>query len=107
MVRRTSTLRRRGLTAYKVQELRMGRIKYPLRGYDGYGDMLLDQGRDSFTENYITDAMRQDWEANRDALMAFWRSGKSAHADDLAEFGLDRVRLAQYLALGGEAVRHR
>jgi len=89
MVRRTSTLRRRGLTAYKMHELLMGRIKYPLRGYDGYGDMLLDQGRDSFTENYITDAMRQDWEANRDALMAFWRSGKSAHADDLAEFGLN------------------
>ena len=50
MVRRTSTLRRRGLTAYKVHELLMGRIKYPLRGYDG--DMLLNQGRDNFTENY-------------------------------------------------------
>ena len=45
MVRRTSTVRRRGLTAYKVHELLMGKIKYPLRGYDGYGDMLLDQGR--------------------------------------------------------------
>jgi hypothetical protein len=100
MVRRTSTLRRRGLTAYKVQELLMGRIKYPLRGYDGYGDMLLDQGRDSFTENYITDAMRQDWEANRDALMAFWRSGKSAHADDLAEFGLN-IRMLPWLLLCG------
>jgi hypothetical protein len=100
MVRRTSTLRRRGLTAYKVHELLMGRIKYPLRGYDGYGDMLLDQGRDSFTENYITDAMRQDWEGNRDALMAFWRSGKSAHADDLAEFGLN-IRMLPWLLVCG------
>ena len=78
----------------------MGRIKYPLRGHDGYGDMLLDQGRDSFTENYITDAMRQDWEANRDALMAFWRSGNSAHADDLAEFGLN-IRMLPWLLVCG------
>jgi hypothetical protein len=46
MVRRSSTLRSRGLTAYKVQELLTGKIKYPLRGYAGYGDMLADQGRD-------------------------------------------------------------
>jgi hypothetical protein len=98
MVRRTSTMRRRGLAAYKVHELLMGRIKYPLQGYDGYGDMLLDQGRDSFTENYITDAMRQDWEANREALLAFWRSGKLA--SDLAEFGLN-VRMKPWLYVRG------
>jgi hypothetical protein len=28
--------------------------------------------------------MRQDWEANRDALLAFWRSGKHATDDNLA-----------------------
>ena len=85
MVRRTSTVRRRGLTAYKLVELLAGEIMYPLRGYDGYGDALRDQGRDSFTENYISDSMRQDWEANREALLAFWRSGKSAMTDTLAE----------------------
>jgi hypothetical protein len=89
MVRRTSTLGRRGLTAYKVFELLTGTIRYPLRYYDGYGDMLLDHGADSFTEKYITDAMRQDWEANREALMAFWRSGKSKTED----FGLPAMQL--------------
>jgi hypothetical protein len=71
-----------------VYELLTGTIKYPLRGYTGYGDMLADQGRDSLTENYITDAMREDWQANRDALTALWRSGKNTHPDDLAEFGI-------------------
>jgi hypothetical protein len=89
MVRRTSTVRRRGLTAYKVHELLAGKIKYPLRGYDGYGDALRDQGRDSFTENYISDSMRQDWEANREALLAFWRSGEYTMTDTLAEFDLN------------------
>jgi hypothetical protein len=59
MVRRHSTVRRRGLTAYKVHELLMGEIKYPVRGYDGYGDMVADQCADSLTANYITDEMRQ------------------------------------------------
>ena len=31
MVRRTSTVRRRGLTAYKLHELLMGKIKYPMQ----------------------------------------------------------------------------
>ena len=100
MVRRTSTVRRRGLTAYKVVELLTGRVSYPLRGYDGYGDMLRDQGQDSLTENYITDAMRQDWEANREALLAFWRSGKHTMTDTLAEFGLD-VRVPPWLFVRG------
>jgi hypothetical protein len=100
MVRRTSAVRRRGLTAYKVVELLMGKIRYPLRGYDGYGDMLLDQGKDSFTENYISGAMRQDWEANREALLAFWRSGTLATTNTLAEFGLN-VRMLPWLFARG------
>ena len=89
MVRRSSTLRSRGLTAYKVHELLTGKMKYPLRGYTGYGDMLADQGRDGLAENWISDEMRRDWKENREALLAFWRSGKYTMADDLAEFGLN------------------
>jgi hypothetical protein len=100
VVKRTSTVRRRGLTAYKLVELLVGRIRYPLRGYDGYGDMLLDQGRDSLTENYVSDAMREDWEANREALLAFWRSGKYATTDTLAEYGLN-VRMLPWLFARG------
>ena len=100
MVRRTSTVRRRGLTAYKVHELLMGKIKYPLRGYDGYGDMLLDKGADSLTANDVSDEMRRDWGENREALLAFWRSGKSAMTDTLAEFGLN-VRMKPWLLVRG------
>ena len=44
--------------------------------------------------------MRQDWEANRDALLAFWRSGKHATTDNLAEFGLN-VRMLPWLLVRG------
>jgi hypothetical protein len=88
MVRRTSTVRRRGLTAYKVCELLTGEIRYPLRFYDGYGTGLEDGGEYDLAENYINDSMRQDWKANREALLAFWRSGKYTTTDNLAEFGL-------------------
>ena len=44
--------------------------------------------------------MRQDWEANRDALLAFWRSGKHATDDNLAEFGLN-VRVLPWLNVCG------
>ena len=44
--------------------------------------------------------MRQDWEANREALLAFWRSGKSAMTDTLAEFGLN-VRMKPWLLVRG------
>lgn len=104
MVRRTSTVRRRGLTAYKVYELLTGEIRYPLMHYDGYGDGYGDavrgQGGDDLAENYISDAMRQDWEANREALLAFWRSGKTAMTDTLAEFGLN-VRMLPWLFARG------
>jgi hypothetical protein len=102
VVRRTSTVRRRGLTAYKVAELLTGRIKYPLKGYDGYGDMLGDQGKDSLAEGYISDVMRLDWEAHRDALMAFWRSGKYTTTENLAEFGLS-VRMPPWLFVRGKS----
>ena len=100
MVRRTSTVRRRGLTAYKVVELLTGEIPYPLRRYDGYGDALLDQGHDTLTENYVSDAMLEDWQAHREALLAFWRSGKYTTTDNLAEFGLN-VRMKPWLFVRG------
>jgi hypothetical protein len=38
----------------------------------------------------------QVWEANREALIAFWRSGKYTTTEDLAEFGL-KVRMWPWL----------
>ena len=87
MVRRTSAVRRGGLTAYKLVELLTGEIMYPMSGYDGYGTG--PEGGDDLAENYISDVMRQDWEANREALLAFWRSGEYTMTDTLAEFGLN------------------
>ena len=98
MVRRTSAVRRRGLTAYKLVELLTGKISYPMRGYDGYG--AGPAGGDDLAENYISDVMRQDWEANREALLAFWRSGEYTMTDTLAEFGLD-VRMHPWLFVRG------
>jgi hypothetical protein len=99
MVRRTSTVKRRGLTAYKVHELLMGEIMYPAMYYDGYGDRHQKGGWDR-TENFVSDAMRQDWEANREALMAFWRSGKIAGYDTLAGYGL-KVKMLPWLKVVG------
>ena len=99
MVRRTSAVRRRGLTAYKLVELLTGKIRYPMRGYDGYGDGTEGGGND-LAENYITDEMRQDWEANREALMAFWRSGEYTMTNTLAEFGLS-VSMPPWLFVRG------
>ena len=59
-----------------------------------------DKGADGLAENYVTDEMRQDWEANREALLAFWRSGKYAMTDTLAEFGLN-VRMQPWLFVRG------
>jgi hypothetical protein len=100
MVRRTSTVRRRGLTAYKLVELLTGEIMYPVRHYDGYGTGIEGGGEDDLVENYISDAMRQDWEANREALLAFWRSGKHTLTDTLAEFGLN-VSMPPWLYVRG------
>jgi len=100
MVRRHSAVRRSGLTAYKLIELLTGEISYPVRYYDGYGDGLQNPGGDDLAENYISDAMREDWEANREALLAFWRSGKYTMTDTLAEFGLN-VRMLPWLFICG------
>ena len=68
--------RRRGsrtsLGPYKRSELLSGRIQYPVLGYTGYGD-----GRSTNVADYISDQMRADWETDREALLEFWRSGKS------------------------------
>ena len=105
MVRRTSTVRRRGLTAYKVAELLTGRVPlYPARGYDGYGDAHNGPARDDLVSNYVTDSMRQDWEENRAELLAFWRSGKYTTTDNLAEFGLN-VRMPRGYSRGAHPVR--
>lgn len=64
---------RLALTAYQRSELLYGGIiRYPVQGYDGYGD-----GKSTHVEDFIGDRMRRDWAANRAALMAFWKSGKS------------------------------
>jgi hypothetical protein len=34
---------------------------------------------------FISDEMRADWEANRDELMAFWKSGAYTTADVFAD----------------------
>ena len=68
-------------------------------GYTGYGNPLLDQYRDNLTENYISDAMRQDWEVNRDALMAFWRTGDAAV--DLGEYGFGFRYMLPWLDVRG------
>jgi hypothetical protein len=59
------------LGPYKRHELLTGKIFYPMRGYTGYGD-----GKSTNVADYISDVMRSDWEANRDELSAFWKSGE-------------------------------
>lgn len=66
----------RELSPYKRYELLTGEIRYPLLDYTGFGD-----GRSSDVAAYISDRMREDWAANRDELLALWRSGK--FTDDL------------------------
>lgn len=68
--------RRRGsrmsLGPYRRNELLTGRIQYPVQSYTGYGD-----GRSTNVADYISDRMKADWQANREALLAFWHSGTS------------------------------
>jgi hypothetical protein len=59
------------LSCYKLHKLLTGEIVYPSHGYDGYGD-----GDSTLLTDFVGSEMRSDWEANRDALMAFWRSGE-------------------------------
>jgi hypothetical protein len=102
MVKRHSAVRRRGLSGYKLTELLTGEIHYPISSayYSGYGDWKRDQGRDTAADFYISDQMRQDWETHRDALLAFWRSGKYTTTDNLREFGIE-VRMKPWLYVCG------
>ena len=67
--RRTSRL---SLGPYRRHELLTVRIEYPVQGYTGYGD-----GVGTDLTKFIGPAMRLDWEANREALLAYWKSGMS------------------------------
>ena len=57
------------LGPYRRHELLTGEICYPMQGYTGYGD-----GVGTDLTAFISDEMRVDWQAHRDALLAFWRS---------------------------------
>jgi hypothetical protein len=61
----------RTLGPYRRHELLTGRIKYPVQGYDGYGN-----GSSAEVSDFISEEMRRDWAENREELMAFWRSGE-------------------------------
>ena len=67
--KRTSRL---SIGPYRRHELLTGCIQYPVQGYTGYGDGI---GTDLTT--FISDEMRADWAANRDELLAFWKSDQS------------------------------
>jgi hypothetical protein len=56
---------------YKRHELLTGTIYYPALGYSGYGD-----GKSTHIADFVTHEMRLDWLANRDRLLAFWKSGE-------------------------------
>lgn len=72
MERRQATMRPALSSPYKRHELLTGTCTYPLpEFYDGYGDpQCMNQGED--VTLYIGDAMRADWIANRDKLMAVY-----------------------------------
>lgn len=63
---------RSSIGPYRRHELLRGRIVYPVQGYSGYGD-----GVGTDLTAFVSDQMRADWAANREELMAFWRSGKT------------------------------
>lgn len=69
--------RRRGsrmnLGPYKRHELLTGRIEPMVSAYSGYATT----GNRTNLADYISDEMRRDWQTHREALLAFWRSGKS------------------------------
>jgi hypothetical protein len=56
---------------YKRHELLTGKIYYPALGYSGYGD-----GKRTHIADFVNHEMRLDWLANRDRLLAFWKSGQ-------------------------------
>ena len=61
-------------TAYRAYELLSGKIFYPNQGYDGYGD-----GKSANLSDLISDEMRADWLANREALLEVWGSDKTLY----------------------------
>src|SRR5262245_19123858 len=61
----------RQLGPYRRHELLTGEIRYPERGYSGYGD-----GRNLNLADFISAEMRADWAEHRDELIAFWKSGE-------------------------------
>lgn len=95
-------VRKGGLTAYKLVELLTGKIRYPVLGYDGYGDPTSSLRGDDLAEHFISDEMRADWEAHRDQLTAFWRSGEYTTTKNLEPFGLN-VRMPPWLFACGSA----
>jgi hypothetical protein len=64
------------LGPYRRYELLTGEIKYPLYGYDGYGD-----GVGTDLRAFIDDEMRADWEANCEELLTLWASGEDNSPD--------------------------
>jgi hypothetical protein len=64
---------RLNLDPYRRSELLYGEIRYPLPShYTAYGDM---KGLD--LRAFIGPEMRRDWQANRTALLEFWKSGRT------------------------------
>jgi len=61
-------------SAYRAAELLTGRLSYPVQGYTGYGDGI---GKDLVA--FIDDSMRMDWADHREALLAFWISGRNSY----------------------------
>jgi hypothetical protein len=74
IVRRKHAIRTLG--PYRRHELLTGRIKYPVQGYDGYGD-----GSSAEVSDFVCDEMKRDWAENRAELIAFWRSGEYTTPD--------------------------
>ena len=67
----TTDNQERDIGPYKRHELLTGKISYPALGYSGYGD-----GKSTHIADFVTHKMRLDWLANRDRLLAFWKSGE-------------------------------
>src|SRR5262245_19915926 len=64
-----------GLSQWQIFELLTGKIRYPVRGYTGYGD---GEGHD--LRGFVSDAMVRDWQQHRDGLLRFWISGRWSSA---------------------------
>jgi hypothetical protein len=72
--RRPRLTSRSTLTPDQKYELLTGRACYSLPAYyTGFGDA---RGDDTDMRNFVTDEMERCWEAHRDDLINFWKSGK-------------------------------